>query len=170
MIHALSAPRLTVRPHFNRYTEDALDLCDVLPSFALTDRRVPSPMFVAGVIGVERLLRVDFDAKASPIGFVKLALEEVRQRLSQWGSAIPAFGRPTGIVVNFSPDFGVRFDLDGTPQELFHEAYRVGQAHLSIKGQLILQDFYRLLPELLFLADDDWRADGLRPPLRDYFG
>ena len=28
------APGLTVRPYFNRYTEDALDLCDVLSSFA----------------------------------------------------------------------------------------------------------------------------------------
>jgi 3'-5' exonuclease len=34
MIHAISAPGLTARPYFNRYTEDALDLCDVLSSFA----------------------------------------------------------------------------------------------------------------------------------------
>jgi 3'-5' exonuclease len=34
MIHAVSAPGLTDRPYFNRYTEDALDLCDVLSSFA----------------------------------------------------------------------------------------------------------------------------------------
>ena len=34
MIHAVSASGLTARPYFNRYTEDALDLCDVLSSFA----------------------------------------------------------------------------------------------------------------------------------------
>jgi len=34
MIHAVSAPGLIARPYFNRYTEDALDLCDVLSSFA----------------------------------------------------------------------------------------------------------------------------------------
>jgi 3'-5' exonuclease len=34
MIHVVAAPGLTVRPYFNRYTEDALDLCDVLSSFA----------------------------------------------------------------------------------------------------------------------------------------
>ena len=34
MIHAVSAPGLTDRSYFNRYTEDALDLCDVLSSFA----------------------------------------------------------------------------------------------------------------------------------------
>ena len=34
MINEVSAPGLLVRPYFNRYTEDALDLCDVLSSFA----------------------------------------------------------------------------------------------------------------------------------------
>lgn len=34
MINAVSAPGLSARPYFNRYTEDALDLCDVLSSFA----------------------------------------------------------------------------------------------------------------------------------------
>jgi len=34
MINGVSAPGLLARPYFNRYTEDALDLCDVLSSFA----------------------------------------------------------------------------------------------------------------------------------------
>src|SRR5271166_613030 len=34
MIHCVSAPGLAVRPYFNRYTEDAVDLCDILSSFA----------------------------------------------------------------------------------------------------------------------------------------
>jgi predicted PolB exonuclease-like 3'-5' exonuclease len=34
MIHAIAAPGLSVRPYFNRYTEDAIDLCDVLSSFS----------------------------------------------------------------------------------------------------------------------------------------
>ncbi len=34
MINEVSAPGLFARPYFNRYTEDALDLCDVLSSFA----------------------------------------------------------------------------------------------------------------------------------------
>jgi 3'-5' exonuclease len=34
MIHGVSAPGLAVRPYFNRYTEDAVDLCDILSSFA----------------------------------------------------------------------------------------------------------------------------------------
>ena len=34
MIHGVSAPGLSVRPYFNRYTEDAIDLCDALSSFS----------------------------------------------------------------------------------------------------------------------------------------
>ena len=34
MIHGVSAPRLAARLYFNRYTEDAVDLCDILSSFA----------------------------------------------------------------------------------------------------------------------------------------
>ena len=34
MINEVSAPGLSSRPYFNRYTEDALELCDVLSSFA----------------------------------------------------------------------------------------------------------------------------------------
>jgi 3'-5' exonuclease len=33
MLHELSAPGLAARPYYNRYTEDALDLCDALSSF-----------------------------------------------------------------------------------------------------------------------------------------
>jgi len=33
MIHRIPAPGLQARPYFNRYTEDALDLCDALASF-----------------------------------------------------------------------------------------------------------------------------------------
>jgi predicted PolB exonuclease-like 3'-5' exonuclease len=34
MIHGVPAPGLATRPYFNRYTEDAIDLCDILSSFA----------------------------------------------------------------------------------------------------------------------------------------
>jgi predicted PolB exonuclease-like 3'-5' exonuclease len=34
MIHGVAAPGLAARPYFHRYTEDAVDLCDVLSSFS----------------------------------------------------------------------------------------------------------------------------------------
>jgi predicted PolB exonuclease-like 3'-5' exonuclease len=33
MVHRIAAPGLQARPYFNRYTDDALDLCDALASF-----------------------------------------------------------------------------------------------------------------------------------------
>jgi 3'-5' exonuclease len=33
-IYGVAAPGLSSRPYFNRYTEDAVDLCDVLSSFS----------------------------------------------------------------------------------------------------------------------------------------
>jgi predicted PolB exonuclease-like 3'-5' exonuclease len=33
MVNGVSAPGLAMRPYFNRYMEDAIDLCDVLSSF-----------------------------------------------------------------------------------------------------------------------------------------
>jgi 3'-5' exonuclease len=38
MVNEVAAPGLAARPYFNRYTEDALDLCDVLASFSFQSR------------------------------------------------------------------------------------------------------------------------------------
>ena len=34
MVHGVSAPGLSARPYFHRYTDDAIDLCDALSSFS----------------------------------------------------------------------------------------------------------------------------------------
>jgi 3'-5' exonuclease len=34
MVHGVSAPGLSARPYFHRYTDDAVDLCDVFSSFS----------------------------------------------------------------------------------------------------------------------------------------
>src|SRR6516164_2411497 len=39
----------------------------------LTERTVPQPIFVAAFIGVERLLRIDFDPASVPVSYVKQA-------------------------------------------------------------------------------------------------
>jgi len=33
-VHGVSAPGLSTRPYFHRYSEDAIDLCDVFASFS----------------------------------------------------------------------------------------------------------------------------------------
>jgi hypothetical protein len=103
----------------------------------LTERTRPEPIFVAGIIGAERLLRVDFDLDGERESYVKKSLEGVQRRLAKWNGTIPAFGRPTGLIVNYAPNFAIRFDLRGSPQEIFGEAYRIGQLSLLLKGRSI---------------------------------
>ena len=98
-----------------------------------TERERPTQIFVAAILGVDRLRRVDFDLKQGPASYIKQSLNGVREKLARWKSdQIPTFGRPTGLVVNYSPDHAVRFDLDGNAIEVFDRAYRLGEASFSI--------------------------------------
>jgi len=92
-------------------------------------------LFVAAFIGVDVLLRVDFDLTAAPITFVQQSQDGLRHKLARWRGSLPAFGRPVGFIINYSPDCAVRFDLEGNPVELFDRAYRLGEATLSIAGR-----------------------------------
>jgi 3'-5' exonuclease len=56
MVHGVAAPGLASRPYFNRYTEDAVDLCDVLSSFSSQDK-----------VSLHELCRV-MGCRANPMG------------------------------------------------------------------------------------------------------
>jgi hypothetical protein len=104
----------------------------------MTDQERPSPLFVAAMIGVNVLLRADFDLATSPVTFVKQALDGVRRRRERWrGNTLPAFGRMVGFIINYAPDFAVRFDLEGNAVEQFDQAYRIGDLQLSIGGRAV---------------------------------
>jgi hypothetical protein len=96
----------------------------------LTERTVPSPIFVAAIIGVEKLLRIDLDATQGPVTFV-------RQVLYRLPEGVPAFGKPIGFVINYSPDQAVRFDRNGQPIAMLDEAVRPGTAVLRVGGRPI---------------------------------
>jgi hypothetical protein len=106
----------------------------------LTDRTVPQPIFVAALVGVNRILRIDFDDIAKPTSFVDQALAGVRHRIEEFGgdaksgrSQLPAFGRPVGLVVNYTPDAAIRYDLQGLVQETFLKAHRLPEAQFSFR-------------------------------------
>jgi hypothetical protein len=69
----------------------------------LTERTRPEPIFVAAIIGAERLLRVDFDLDGERESYIKKSVEGVERRLAKWNGTIPAFGQPTGLIVNYAP-------------------------------------------------------------------
>jgi predicted PolB exonuclease-like 3'-5' exonuclease len=52
MVYGVAAPGLCARPYFNRYTEDATDVCDVLSSFSSQAKvRLPKLCRVMGLPG-----------------------------------------------------------------------------------------------------------------------
>jgi hypothetical protein len=91
----------------------------------LTERTVPSPIFVAAIIGVEKLLRIDLDLTQRPVSFV-------RQVLDRLPEGVIAFGKPIGFVINYSPDQAVRFDRNGQPIEILDKAVRPATAVLCL--------------------------------------
>jgi hypothetical protein len=87
-----------------------------------TDRSVPSPIFVAALVGVEKILRIDFDISLPEETYLRQALAKVPKQTIAFGSAI-------GVTVNYAPDRAVRYDLTGDPTETLTEAVRCGKAY-----------------------------------------
>jgi hypothetical protein len=92
----------------------------------ITTNKIPSPIFVAALIGVEKLLRLDLDVSQSPITYPK-------QVLFKLPVGVPAFGKVTGFIVNYTPDHAVEFNRAGKPIAAFDHAIRIGTARLKPK-------------------------------------
>jgi hypothetical protein len=114
--------------------EEAAWRAEFIPhAVILTERERPTQIFIAAILGVDRLRRVDFDLSKSPETYVQQALDGLRQKLAEGKSdQIPTFGKPVGVIINHSPDHAVRFDLEGNAIEVLDRAYRLGEATLSI--------------------------------------
>jgi hypothetical protein len=100
----------------------------------MTERQCPHPIFIAAILGVSNLRRVDFDLSQGPPSFVQQALGGLREKLARSNGVITTFGRAVGLIINFSPDYAVRFDLEGNPVEALDRAYRLGEATFHLKG------------------------------------
>jgi hypothetical protein len=99
----------------------------------ICENRIPSPIFVAAMLGVEKLLRIDFPETVNADYYVQFALEAMHARIQQYGgSTIPAFGKPVAIVVNFSEKSATRYDLNGRAVEQLSAVQTLGQASISL--------------------------------------
>ena len=81
----------------------------------LTERRIPSPIFVVAFIGVARLLRIDFDLTQPPETFVAQALDGLTKKLLEFDPALSKAGftpdliSHRGVVELLGDVFGERF-------------------------------------------------------------
>jgi hypothetical protein len=98
----------------------------------VTEREIPSQIFIAGLVRADRNLRIDFDLSKDRSTFVHQALNETRLRLHRFNGVIPFFGRAIGLVVNFAPERAVRCDLEGVAVEILKGAYRTGKGYVQI--------------------------------------
>lgn len=139
---ALDLPETTInqvieesRRQIAEAKESAWRTAFVPHAIILTEKSRPEPLFVASLIGINQLKRVDFETSDNPVLFIDQALAGLQKKLERWKGQIPCFGKPTGIIINYTPDKAIQFDLNGRPVEIFDAAYRLGQASLSIRGR-----------------------------------
>jgi hypothetical protein len=105
-------------------------------AMVLTERTVPQQIFVAAFVGVNRLLRIDFELSLPRASFVRQAVNGISGKLGTDGM-IPAFGFPVGFIVNYAANRAIQFDLQGRALELLPKAYDPGRAELSVNGRRV---------------------------------
>lgn len=99
--------------------QKAFEASFVPHAIVLTANTVPSPIFAAALIGAEKLLRIDFKEGTSPVTFAGQALKKLPV-------GVPTFGKTIGFVVNYRPDYAVRFHLSGKVIDVFSRAVTTG--------------------------------------------
>jgi hypothetical protein len=90
----------------------------------LTERRVPSPIFIAAMSRSFPKRRFDFAENEKPINFPLVAHQNMPEQ-------IIAFGSVTGFVVNYTPRLSLEFDRDGNPVAIRDKAQDVGHAYMK---------------------------------------
>jgi len=74
---------------------------------------------MAAFVGADQSLWVDFEPGRTSISYLKQALKAAKQR-----SPIPFFGNAIRVIINYSPDEALRFDMQGVPVEILPTAHQ----------------------------------------------
>ena len=80
--------------------------------------------------GSDRWLRIALDLTQPPLLYANQALVVARRTRE-----VPFFGAVTGVIVNYSPDRAVRFDLACIPIKSFPGAYYPGRTSFMLRGR-----------------------------------
>jgi hypothetical protein len=126
-----------------RHLQDAAWLSAFRPHCVIiAERIIPHPIFVAALIGLERILRLDFNSRSTHDTYVQQSIDGIRKRLLEFNSTsiapkfLPGFGKPIGFFVNYTPDCAIRYNLIGEPLE-FSSAKRLGEVRLELHGRSV---------------------------------
>ena len=96
----------------------------------LTEETVPSQIALHAMTGGARHRIIRFEEGSDPKTFATQAREALP-------AAVPFFGPPTGYVVNYTPDFALRFNKEGRMVERLDRAFRVGQSAVIVRGKKV---------------------------------
>jgi hypothetical protein len=103
----------------------------------LTERERPSQITIAALCGFISLKRVDFPDGTPALDYVRFVRSEIARRLQRYAGEVPMFGKPTGFVINYSPDAAIVFDLEGTAVQQQEHAQRIGEVSFALSGRVV---------------------------------
>jgi hypothetical protein len=116
-----------------REAEDAAYRAAFKPKgFIITEHTVPTSITMAAFVGADQSLWVDFEPGTAPITYLGQTLRTAKQR-----SPIPFFGNAIGVIINYSPDEALRFDMQGMPVEILPTAHQGETLSVSIRGRVV---------------------------------
>jgi len=105
-----------------------------------TERRIPSPIFVAALCTTARLRIVPTPGeiwRATPDNRNELLKRVIREHFSAVRGWVPAFGRITAyaavLLPGYRTDFGREYDVDGNPVGRVRQVERLREAVLATK-------------------------------------
>ena len=100
------------------------------PGRRRAERAAPrrAPLWLCALTGgPDRWLRIALDTTHPPLTFAEQALATARRE-----AATLFYGAVTGVIVNYSPDRAIRFDLEGNPVHVYDRAYSPGEITISL--------------------------------------
>ena len=121
----------------------------------LTERWRPSPIFIYAMTGGARHRIISFSENSGPNTYAVQAREALPE-------TVLCLGRTTGYVVNYSPDFALRFNKEGRLEEELDRALCVEPASASIGGRRVDEKTWNTLLGNLKTYSS------LRESMRDY--
>ena len=96
----------------------------------LTEHKIPTQITICAMTGGSRHRIIPFKEGSSP----KTYAAQAREALP---NVVPFFGRPTGYVVNCTPDFALTFNKEGRLLGRLDRAFRVGQSAVIVRGKKV---------------------------------